>query len=107
MIPTQMTLPVTLINQFCQRWRIIEFALFGSILRPDFRADSDVDVLVTFQPEAHWTLFDLVYMQEELKAMLGRPVDLIERAGVEASRNPIRRAAILDSAQVICTSIRN
>jgi hypothetical protein len=48
------------IAEFCQRWQIIEFALFGSILRDDFRPDSDIDVLLTFSPDSRWSLFDWV-----------------------------------------------
>lgn len=70
------------------------------MLREDFRPDSDVDVLVVFDGSARWGLFDLIHMQDELKGVLGRNVDLIERAGVERSRNWIRRKAILDGAQL-------
>ena len=86
---------------FCRRWKIREFALFGSVLREDFRPDSDVDVLVTFGPEAPWTLFDFVQMQDELKEMLGRGVDLVEKAAIEESRNPFRKRGILSSARVV------
>ena len=89
------------VAQFCSRWLITEFAVFGSILREDFRPDSDIDVLVTFAPDARHTLFDMVRMQDELRQMLGRDVDLVSRRGIEASRNYIRRKAILSSAQVI------
>ena len=67
------------IAEFCQRWKITEFALFGSVLRDDFRSDSDVDVLVTFAPEADWSLFDHIDMQEELSGLIGRKVDLVSR----------------------------
>jgi len=89
------------ISDFCRRWKITEFALFGSILRDDFRPDSDIDVLVTFAPDAGWSLFDHVTMQDELKVIFGRKVDLVSRRGVERSQNYIRRKAILSSAQVI------
>ena len=71
------------------------------MLREDFRPDSDVDVLVTFGPEAPWTLFDFVQMQDELKEMLGRDVDLVEKAAIEESRNPFRKRGILSSARVV------
>jgi len=86
------------IAEFCTRWRIREFSLFGSVLREDFRPDSDVDVLVTFHPDARWSLFDFVDMQEELKALFGRDVDLVEAEGL---RNPFRRHSILQSKEVI------
>ena len=92
------------IAEFCRRWKITEFALFGSVLREDFRPDSDVDVLVSFAPDAHWTLFDMVHMQEELQTILGREVDLVSRRGLEASRNYLRRKAILSSAEVVHVS---
>jgi len=87
--------------EFCRRWSIIELALFGSVLRDDFRPDSDVDVLVRFAPDARHSLFSLVRIQDELSALLGRQVDVVSRRGIEASRNPIRRREILDSAEVI------
>lgn len=93
--------PKVKIAEFCKRWNISELAIFGSALRADFRPDSDVDVLVSFNPQAHVTLFDMVHMQEELKTIFGREVDLISKRGLENSRNYLRRKNILDSAQVI------
>jgi len=86
---------------FCRRWKIKEFALFGSVLRDDFRPDSDVDVLVSFAPEVHWGLFDLVKIENDLKAILGRKVDLVERQAVEKSENYLRRRHILQSVEPI------
>ncbi len=94
-------LAIAQIQAFCQRWEITEFALFGSVLRDDFRSDSDIDVLVTFAPAAHPTLFDLVRMENELKEIFQRDVDLVSRRGIEQSRNYLRRSEILASAQVI------
>lgn len=94
-------LPREEIVDFCQRWKIVEFSLFGSVLRDDFGPDSDIDVLVTFDREARWTLFDLVHMQDELEALFGRKVDLAERQGVESSENYVRRRHILSSAQPV------
>ena len=94
-------IPKEEVAAFCRRWRIKELALFGSVLRDDFRPDSDVDVLVRFDPEVHHTLFDMVRMQEELERILGRDVDLVSRRGIEASRNYIRRKSILKSAEVV------
>ena len=84
---------------FCQRWKIVELSLFGSVLRDDFRPDSDVDVLVTFAPEADWSLFDHMAMEEELSAAVGRKVDLLSRRAIERSANWIRRQAILESSE--------
>jgi predicted nucleotidyltransferase len=94
-------IPKAKLAEFCRRWSISEFALFGSVLSTDFRPDSDVDVLVSFSPEAHVTLFDMARMQDELEAIFGREVDLVSRRGLENSRNYLRRKHILDSAQVI------
>ena len=95
------TLPRKKIAAFCKRWNISEFAIFGSALRADFRPDSDIDVLVSFTPDTKVSLFDMVHMQDELKQIFSRDVDLISRRGVETSRNYLRRKAILESAQVI------
>ena len=86
------------IEQFCHRWKIAEFALFGSVLREDFRSDSDVDVLVRFEKRADWDLFDWVNMIEELKGIFGREVDLVEKTTL---RNPFRRHYILNNQKVI------
>ena len=91
-------LPVEKIAEFCRRWKITEFGIFGSVLRDDFRPDSDIDVLVTFAPDAGWSLFDLAQMEEELKAICGREVQLVERAGL---RTPFRRQEILKNLQVV------
>ena len=89
------------IADFCRRWKVTEFSLFGSVLREDFRPDSDVDVLVTFAPGSRVSLFDLVRMEDELKSIFGRDVDLVERAAIEKSENYIRRKSILSNAQVV------
>ena len=89
------------IASFCRRNRIKELALFGSVLRDDFRQDSDVDVLVDFEPNAGHSLFDFVGMQEELSNLLGRQIDLIEKSGLH---NPFRRYEILRTRQVIFAS---
>ena len=89
------------IAEFCRRWKITEFALFGSVLRDDFRPDSDIDVLVTFAPGASWRFYDLISMREELESMFGRPVDLVEKRLVERSENYIRRKHILNHLETI------
>jgi len=86
------------LSDFCRRWQVSELAVFGSVLRDDFRSDSDIDMLVAFLPGATWSLLDHARMQHELAAMFGRPVDLITRRAVERSHNPIRRRAILSTA---------
>jgi predicted nucleotidyltransferase len=89
------------LEAFCRKWKISELAVFGSVLREDFRSDSDVDFLATFSQDASWSLFDHVDMREELAVLLGRKVDLANRKGLEQSRNYIRRKAILESVEVI------
>ena len=89
------------VTAFCKRWQIVELALFGSVLRDDFGPNSDVDVLVRFDPRARHTLFDLAQIQDDLSVLIGRKVDLIERVTVEQSPNYIRRKAILQSAETI------
>jgi len=87
------------IAAFCRKWRITEFSLFGSVLRDDFGPDSDVDVMVSFTPEAGWSLLDLARMEQELETLFDRPVDLVERSGIERSRNPFRKRSVLASAE--------
>ena len=80
-------IPSEKIAALCSRWQVVELALFGSVLREDFGPESDVDILVRFDPKARHTLLDIVQMQDELSATLGRKADLIERAAVEQSPN--------------------
>jgi len=97
-------IPSDKIADYCKRWKITELALFGSALRDDFNLESDIDVLVTFDRDARWTLFDMVDMREELKEIFGRDVDLVSRRGIESSQNYLRRKEILSSAKVIHVS---
>jgi predicted nucleotidyltransferase len=101
MTQTTLPLPEPAIQAFCDRWQITELALFGSILRDDFRPDSDIDILVTFAPESDWSLLDHATMQQELASLLKRAVDLVSKRAIERSHNWIRRQEILDTAQVI------
>lgn len=91
--------PTERLADFCRHWKVTELALFGSVLRDDFRPDSDVDVLVSFASDAQWGLFDEARMEEELAELLGYPVDLVSRRAVEQSENWIRRRAILESVE--------
>jgi uncharacterized protein len=87
------------IENFCCRWKISELALFGSVLRNDFRSDSDVDVLVSFdESEDCWNLFDLIKMKQELEAIFQRKVDLTEKSAI---KNPYSRKEILNTYRVI------
>ena len=87
--------------EFCRRWKVARLWLFGSVLSERFSPESDLDVLVSFAPDAPWTLFDLVRMRDELAEMAGRPVDLVEREVIEHSANYLRRAEILSSARLL------
>lgn len=89
------------LKAFCDRWRVVELALFGSALRDELGPESDVDILVSFDDEARPTLLDMVRMEDELTELFGRPADLMERDAIEASGNYIRRKAILGSAETI------
>ena len=91
------------IAEFCDRWKVSELSLFGSILRDDFVRESDVDVLVEFEPGSVPGI-EFVSMASELSRLLGRRVDVVTRSAVERSPNHIRRKEILDSAQVIYTA---
>jgi predicted nucleotidyltransferase len=90
--------PTEQLRAFCRKWKVTEFALFGSVTRADFTAESDVDVMVAFAPDTRWSLFDLVDMKDELESAFERKVDVITRYGIETSRNQLRRNAILRSA---------
>ncbi len=95
------TVPQEQLADYCRRWDIVELSLFGSALREDFRPDSDVDILVSFREDARHTLFTMVRMQEELKCLIGRKVDLLSRRGLEKSKNYLRKKAIFDTAEVL------
>lgn len=101
MIKQNVNLPKSQIADFCQQWHIRELALFGSVLRDDFSPDSDLDILVTFAPEANWSLLDHLRMEQELAVLLNRKIDLFSRRAVEQSHNWIRRMEILNTAEVV------
>jgi len=101
MAAPRLEMPLEKIADFCRKWQVVELALFGSVLRDDFCPDSDVDVLVSFAPDARWGLWDHYEMQEELGTLLRRKVDLLTRRSVEQSPNWIRRKAILEGAETI------
>lgn len=100
-LQTRLNMPEAALAEYCRKWRVHRLEVFGSVLRDDFGPDSDVDFLVTFDPSAHWTLFDWVHAQDELAAVVGRPVDLVSRRPIERSENWIRRRSILESARTI------
>jgi len=98
MLQAGVAVPMEKISAFCRKWKISEFALFGSVLRNDFRSDSDVDVLIAFAKDADWTLYDRIDMADELKEIFGREVDLVTKKSL---RNPFRRHSILTTKKVL------
>jgi predicted nucleotidyltransferase len=101
MVAVQTSFPRKKIAAFCKRWQVVEFALFGSALRDDFSAQSDIDVLVSFAPQSDWGLFDHIQMKQELKELFGRDVDLVTRRSLEQSRNALLHSEILSTAKVL------
>jgi uncharacterized protein len=93
-----MNVTIERIREFCRKWKIREFSLFGSVLRKDFRPDSDVDVLIEFEPDHPWSLYDLVDMEDELREIFKRDIDLVTKGGL---KNPIRRREILRTRRVL------
>lgn len=83
---------------FCAKWRIRELSLFGSALRDDFNAESDLDFLVSFEPGTALNIDKWLEMKEELEMRYGRHVDLVEK---EALRNPWKKYEILRTRKVI------
>ena len=86
---------------FCRRWKVKELSVFGSAATGGLRPDSDIGLLVTFAPEAQWSMFDHYKMEDELAAILGREVDLVSIEAVRENDNPISRREILKSARQI------
>ncbi|MGD0752530.1 MAG: nucleotidyltransferase family protein [Anaerolineales bacterium] len=101
MVAPHTLVPRKKIAAFCKRWKVVEFALFGSAVREDFSAQSDIDALVSFAPHSNWSLFDHVQMKQELQEIFGRDVDLITRRALEQSRNTLLRSEILGSAKIL------
>jgi predicted nucleotidyltransferase len=91
-------IPSDRLTDFCRKWQVQELSLFGSVLRTDFRPDSDVDILVVFQPGVSHQIEAWIEMEDELKAMFGREIDLVERRLIV---NPFRRHHILTNRQVL------
>lgn len=95
------SIPQKEIAGFCQKWQIREFALFGSVVGEQFKPESDIDVLISFNEKANWGLFDHVQMRLDLETIFKRKVDLITRRALEQSQNEILREDILKSAKTI------
>ena len=94
-------IPKDKIIEFCKKWKVVEFSLFGSVLSEHFSKDSDIDVLIAFNDSARHSLFDLVKMEKELEEIFGRKIDLVSRRAIESSRNYLRKNAILETAEAV------
>ncbi|MDE2727430.1 MAG: nucleotidyltransferase domain-containing protein [Gemmatimonadota bacterium] len=97
----RINIPNNKIAEFCQRHHIRRLALFGSVLRDDFTPESDVDILVDFEPDTHIGYIGLAGLEIELIDMLGRNVDLHTLEGVERSRNGLLQKEILGTAETV------
>jgi uncharacterized protein len=97
-MPLQLNVDTEHIATFCRKWRVRELSIFGSALRQDFRADSDVDVLIELDSNAHLDIDIWLDMLDDLAVIFGRQVDLVEK---QSLRNPFRRHEILTSRKVI------
>ena len=98
MASSRIKIPERKIRDFCRRYQVQRLALFGSVLRDDFRsADSDIDVLVVFDPSAFVTFMTLGKMKRELSGIFQRQVDLVPQEGLK----PAIREAVLSSAQEV------
>lgn len=104
MTATRLRMDAASLEDFCRRWKVTQLSLFGSALGDGFRDDSDIDLLVSFAPDADWSLLDHARMEDELASLLGREVDLVTRPAIERSRYRARRDAILRSARPVYVS---
>ena len=90
-------IPKKELDEFCHRYLVQRLALFGSVIGKDFRAESDVDVLVSFQPNAHVGFITFSRMQRELSGLFNRPVDLVPMHGLK----PVIRDSVLSNIEVV------
>ena len=90
-------IPMEQLAELCQRYHVRELALFGSVLRDDFRVDSDIDVLVEFESDAPIGLLEYIGLQNELTDLLGRDVDLVEKTGLKR----LIRDSVINSARLL------
>ena len=90
-------IPKKELAEFCHHYQVQKMALFGSVLRKDFRQESDVDVLVSFQPAARIGFITFSRMQRELSTIFNRPVDLVPMEGLK----PVIRDSVLSNIEVV------
>lgn len=93
----QQLLPIESLRGLCREFHVRELLLFGSALRPDFREDSDLDLLVEFEPGAHVGFLTLARLQRELSSLAGRRVDLVPKKGLK----PAIRGEVLGQARLL------
>ncbi len=92
------------LNNICKKYLIKELLLFGSVNTDKFNDESDIDLLVTFEDNTNYSLFDVVRIQESFEKFFNRSVDLISKKAIQQSRNTFRRESILNNAKVIYVS---
>lgn len=92
-----LNIPIGPIEDLCRQFEVAELAVFGSAVRHDFRSDSDIDLLVTFQPEAKVGLIAFIGLQQQLEELLGRKVDLVSKRGLK----PLIRDEVIGNAMVL------
>lgn len=100
-IQKRLGISLPILHEFCQQHKITELSVFGSILREDLNLDSDIDLLVKFDPNAHISLMNMIKIEDELKILLKRNIDLVSKKAIENSKNWIRRQNILNNAEII------
>lgn len=94
---SKISIPNKSLRRFCMQYRVRRLALFGSVLKDDFGPESDIDILVVFEPDARVSFLTLGRMQRELSTLFNRQVDLVPQEGLK----PVIREAVLASAQEV------
>lgn len=97
MIISELEIPEAPVREFCERYKVKELSIFGSVVKAGFGEDSDVDVLVLFRPDARVGFIEFSKMQRELSAIFGREVDLVPKDGLK----DIIRDEVLSTAKII------
>ena len=90
----------------CKQYNVSQIWAFGSVLRDDFNAQSDIDILVEFLPDARITLYKFQQLREELEALFGRKVDLVDKKGIEERSNRLRKEGILGNTLLLYSAER-
>lgn len=100
----RLSIEKNLMDNFCQQWKLAQLAVFGSVLRDDFKADSDIDFLVALNDDFQLNFSDFLALEDQLKNLLKRDVDIIFQKDLDRSENWIRRQHIFETAEVIYES---